>query len=152
MYRNESIVVRTEIATSPVIDSLKRIGPPLSIYCLGEREGLFFGYQENWRPTGRNLHRVSERLFAAFRRRACFQSLHRRKINFGNAIESRSTLRGAEYLGCDNLGLAAQFRDGQRYMLVLIDFLENINIFGTRVYDYELHVCLSLLLPRLVLY
>src|ERR1700740_419318 len=31
MYRNESIVVKTEIANSPVIDSLKRIGLPLSI-------------------------------------------------------------------------------------------------------------------------
>ena len=42
-------------------------------------------------------------------------------------------MRGAEYLGCDNLGLAAQFSDGQRYMLVLIDFLENSNVFGTRI-------------------
>jgi hypothetical protein len=31
-------------------------------------------------------------------------------------------------------------------MLVLIDFLENINIFGTRIYDYKLHVCHSMLL------
>jgi hypothetical protein len=30
MYRNESIVVRTEIATNPVIDSLKRIMLPLT--------------------------------------------------------------------------------------------------------------------------
>src|SRR5260370_32907310 len=114
MYRNESIVVRAEIATSPVIDSLKRISLPLSIYCFGEREGLFFGYQESRRPTGRNLHGVSERLFAAFRRRACFQSLHRRKIKFGNAVERRSTLRRGEELGSDTPGLAAQCRAGDR--------------------------------------
>src|SRR5258708_19348843 len=126
MYRNESIVVRAEIATSSVIDSLKRISLPLSIYCFGEREGLFFGYQESRRPTGRNLHGVSERLFAAFRRRACFQSLHRRKINFGNAVERRSTFRGAEYLGCANLGLAAPFPPASRSLPIPLPFFANI--------------------------
>jgi hypothetical protein len=33
-------------------------------------------------------------------------------------------------------------------MLVLIDFLEKINVFGRRLYDYELHVCHSMLLAR----
>jgi hypothetical protein len=33
-------------------------------------------------------------------------------------------------------------------MLVLIDFLENINIRRTRVYDYKLHVCHSMLLAK----
>src|SRR5579862_4733572 len=34
-------------------------------------------------------------------------------------------------------------------MLLLVDFLENINIFRTRVYNHELHVCHSMLLARL---
>src|SRR5258707_1417028 len=54
---------------------------------LCERDGLFLGYQENWRSAGRNLHRVSERLLATFRSRACFQSLHRRKMYFGDAVK-----------------------------------------------------------------
>src|SRR6266852_7301534 len=112
MYRNESIVVKTEIKTSPAIDSLTRIGLPLSVNRFGEGDGLFFGYQENRRPARRNLHGVSQRLLAALRCRACFQSLHRRKINFGNTVERRDALWGAEYLGCDNLGFAAQFSDG----------------------------------------
>src|SRR5258708_19654178 len=104
--RNETII-RAQVMTSPLIENLKRIMFSLSAYRFGERESLFLGYQETRLPTGGNLYGVSERLFAAFRRCACFQSLHRRKINFGNAVESRNTLRGAEYLGCDNLGLAA---------------------------------------------
>src|SRR5580704_8030835 len=124
MYRNERIVVRTEIATSPVIDSMMRICPPLSAHALGKRDGLFFGYQKNRRTARRNLHGVSQGLLAALRCRTFFQSLHRRKINFSNAVERRGALRGAEYLGCDNLGLAAQFSNGNRYMLFVIDFLE----------------------------
>src|ERR1700676_1512309 len=112
MYRNEKIVVKTEIATRPAIDSLKGIGFPLRADCFGECDGLFFGYQENRIPPRRNLHGVSERLFTAFRSRARFQSLHRRKVNLGNAVERRGTLWRAEYFCCDNLGLAAQFRDG----------------------------------------
>src|SRR6266481_9945544 len=112
MYRNEKIVVRMEIATRPAIDGLKRIGIPLRADCFGECDGLFFGYQENRSPTRRNLHGVSERLFTAFRSRARFQSLHGRKINLGKAVERRGTLRRAEYFCCDNLGFAAQLRDG----------------------------------------
>src|SRR5712671_1360319 len=69
MYRNEKIVVRTEIATRPAIDGLKRIGFPLRADCFGECDGLFFGYQENRSPTRRNLHGVSERLFTALKPR-----------------------------------------------------------------------------------
>src|SRR5258707_10274224 len=76
---------------------------------LCERDGLFLGYQENWRSAGRNLHRVSERLLATFRSRACFQSLHRRKMYFGDAVEGRNTLRRAEYPCCHDLGLALSF-------------------------------------------
>src|SRR5258708_32014373 len=109
MYRNEKIVVRTEIATRPAIDSLKRIGFPLRADCFGECDGLFFGYQENRSPTRRNLHGVSERLFTAFRSRARFQSLHRRKIDFRNAVERRGALRGAEHLVATILVLPPSF-------------------------------------------
>jgi hypothetical protein len=51
------------------------------------------------------------RQFAAFRRCALFERLHRRKINLSDAVEGRFTRWRTEHPRRDNLGFAGKFCD-----------------------------------------
>src|SRR5713226_7136345 len=73
---------------------------------------------------------MRECLFPAVGCGTCFQSLHRWEIYFCDAVERSSPLRGTQHLGRDDLGLARQFVDSHRHMLVLIDLLEGFDVFG----------------------
>jgi hypothetical protein len=67
-------------------------------------------------------------------------------MNLCDAIERSGTLRRSQYFGRHNLGLALQSCYGQRYMLVLINLLEGIDVFGTWIHHNKFHVCHSVLL------
>src|SRR4030042_4995967 len=66
-------------------------------------------------------------------------------MNFCYPVKGRCSLRRTQHLGCYKLGLADQLLNSHRHMFFLIDLLESLDIFRTRVNHhkfYSSHVCL----------
>jgi hypothetical protein len=75
------------------------------------------------RPTRAKLH--SQASVCLFLTSAGLSGLHRRKMNFRDAVERWFPLRRAEYSGRHNLCCPGEFLDGYRHMVPVVNGFES---------------------------